>query len=72
MYMATDNDRLKLLVLYCGEDDERLRKAASGMLAVLTGEMPELCSRIPGTVSTGFCTQSKKGSEEFFEDLSCL
>lgn len=52
LYTATDNDRLKLLVLYSGEDDERLRKAASGTLAVLTGEMPELCSRIPEMVST--------------------
>lgn len=50
--MATDSDRLKLLVLYSGEDDERLRKAASGTLAMLTGEMPELCTRIPDTVST--------------------
>lgn len=57
LYTATDNDRLKLLVLYSGEDNERLSKAASGTLAVLTGEMPELCSRIPGTVSTvAFCT----------------
>ncbi len=51
-YLATDSDRLKLLVLYSGEDDERLRKAASGTLAMLTGEMPELCTRIPDTVST--------------------
>ncbi|KAI2648510.1 hypothetical protein H4Q32_018631 [Labeo rohita] len=50
-YSATDSDRLKLLVLYSGEDDERLRKAASGTLAVLTGEMPELCTRIPDTTS---------------------
>uniref|UniRef100_A0A8C1GL21 UNC-45/Cro1/She4 central domain-containing protein n=1 Tax=Cyprinus carpio TaxID=7962 RepID=A0A8C1GL21_CYPCA len=41
-YLAPDSDRLKLLVLYSGEDDERLRKAASGTLAMLTGEMPEL------------------------------
>uniref|UniRef100_A0A8C1MQA5 Unc-45 myosin chaperone A n=1 Tax=Cyprinus carpio TaxID=7962 RepID=A0A8C1MQA5_CYPCA len=51
LYLATDSDRLKLLVLYSGEDDERLRKAASGTLAVLTGEMPELCTCIPGTTS---------------------
>uniref|UniRef100_A0A673MBX2 UNC-45/Cro1/She4 central domain-containing protein n=1 Tax=Sinocyclocheilus rhinocerous TaxID=307959 RepID=A0A673MBX2_9TELE len=50
-YLATDSDRLKLLVLYSGEDDERLRKAASGTLAMLTGEMPELCTRIPDTTS---------------------
>lgn len=51
LYLATGNDRLKLLVLYCGEEDERLRKAAAGTLAMLTAEQPELCARIPGTVS---------------------
>ncbi|XP_030621804.1 protein unc-45 homolog A isoform X1 [Chanos chanos] len=51
LYFATDSDRLKLVVLYCGEDDERLRKAASGTLAMLTAEQPELCGRIPGTTS---------------------
>lgn len=51
LYLAADSDRLKLLVLYSGEDDERLRKAAAGTLAVLTGEMPEVCARIPSTVS---------------------
>lgn len=51
LYLATGNDRLKLLVLYSGEDDERLRKAAAGTLAMLTAEQPELCARIPGTVS---------------------
>lgn len=52
LYLATGNDRLKLLVLYSGEEDERLRKAAAGTLAMLTAEQPELCTRIPGTVST--------------------
>ncbi|KAK3558469.1 hypothetical protein QTP86_018124 [Hemibagrus guttatus] len=51
LYLATDSDRLKLLVLYSGEDDERLRKAAAGTLAVLTGEIPEVCARIPSTTS---------------------
>lgn len=50
LYLATGNDRLKLLVLYSGEDDGRLRKAAAGTLAMLTAEHPELCARIPGTV----------------------
>lgn len=52
LYLATGNDRLKLLVLYSGEEDERLRKAAAGTLAMLTAEQPDLCARIPGTVST--------------------
>uniref|UniRef100_A0A3P8W5A8 Unc-45 myosin chaperone A n=1 Tax=Cynoglossus semilaevis TaxID=244447 RepID=A0A3P8W5A8_CYNSE len=51
LYLATGNDRLKLLVLYSGEDDERLRKAAAGTLAMLTVEQPELCTRIPETTS---------------------
>ncbi|KAK5902486.1 hypothetical protein CesoFtcFv8_007732 [Champsocephalus esox] len=51
LYLATGNDRLKLLVLYSGEDDERLRKAAAGTLAMLTSEQPELCARIPGTTT---------------------
>uniref|UniRef100_A0A8C7YM64 Unc-45 myosin chaperone A n=1 Tax=Oryzias sinensis TaxID=183150 RepID=A0A8C7YM64_9TELE len=51
LYLATGNDRLKLLVLYSGEDDERLRKAAAGTLAMLTSEQPELCKRIPGTTT---------------------
>ncbi|KAM4618146.1 protein unc-45 homolog A [Polymixia lowei] len=51
LYLATGNDRLKLLVLYSGEDDERLRKAAAGTLAMLTAEQPEICARIPGTTT---------------------
>lgn len=51
MFLATGNDRLKLVVLYSGEEDERLRRAAAGTLAMLTAEQPELCTRIPGTVS---------------------
>uniref|UniRef100_F6SH46 Unc-45 myosin chaperone A n=1 Tax=Ornithorhynchus anatinus TaxID=9258 RepID=F6SH46_ORNAN len=38
---------LKLLVLYCGEDDELLRRAAAGGLAMLTACCPRLCARIP-------------------------
>ncbi|KAI1889768.1 hypothetical protein AGOR_G00166330 [Albula goreensis] len=51
LFAAPGNDRLKLLVLYSGEDDERLRKAAAGTLAMLTSEQPELCARVPGTTS---------------------
>uniref|UniRef100_A0A665VEQ6 UNC-45/Cro1/She4 central domain-containing protein n=1 Tax=Echeneis naucrates TaxID=173247 RepID=A0A665VEQ6_ECHNA len=51
LYLATGNDRLKLLVLYSGEEDERLRKAAAGTLAMLTAEQPELCTRITGTTT---------------------
>uniref|UniRef100_A0A8C6G0P4 Unc-45 myosin chaperone A n=1 Tax=Moschus moschiferus TaxID=68415 RepID=A0A8C6G0P4_MOSMO len=47
LFEATGNDRLKLLVLYSGEDDELLRQAAAGGLAMLTSMRPSLCSRIP-------------------------
>uniref|UniRef100_A0A287A5I7 Unc-45 myosin chaperone A n=1 Tax=Sus scrofa TaxID=9823 RepID=A0A287A5I7_PIG len=47
LFEATGNDRLKLLVLYSGEDDELLRRAAAGGLAMLTSMRPSLCSRIP-------------------------
>lgn len=60
LYLATGNDRLKLLVLYSGEEDERLRKAAAGTLAMLTAEQPELCARIPGTVRTPSSVQQSR------------
>ncbi|XP_038622946.1 protein unc-45 homolog A [Tachyglossus aculeatus] len=47
LFLAEGNDRLKLLVLYCGEDDELLRRAAAGGLAMLTALLPPLCARIP-------------------------
>ncbi|KAM4677165.1 protein unc-45 homolog A [Discoglossus pictus] len=47
LFMAEGSDRLKLMVLYSGEDDEQLRRAASGTLAMLTSLQPELCKRIP-------------------------
>ncbi|XP_077452285.1 protein unc-45 homolog A [Stigmatopora argus] len=51
LFLSTGSDRLKLLVLYCGEDDERLRKAAAGTLAMLTAEQPELCAHIITTTT---------------------
>ncbi|KAJ6662772.1 hypothetical protein lerEdw1_010976 [Lerista edwardsae] len=47
LFLAEGSDRLKLLVLYSGEEDERLRQAASGALAVLTSLLPPVCTRIP-------------------------
>ncbi|CAF0902489.1 unnamed protein product, partial [Didymodactylos carnosus] len=35
-YFTSENDRIKLLVLYCGEEDEALIKASSGALASLS------------------------------------
>lgn len=51
LFLAEGSDRLKLLVLYSGEEEERLRKAASGALAVLTSLLPKICTRIPQVVS---------------------
>lgn len=59
LFEAEGNDRLKLLVLYSGEDDELLRRAAAGGLAMLTSMRPSLCSRIPQVVSAS----SLRGSE---------
>ncbi|ELK18282.1 Protein unc-45 like protein A [Pteropus alecto] len=47
LFEAEGNDRLKLLVLYSGEDDDLLRRAAAGGLAMLTSVRPSLCGRIP-------------------------
>ncbi|KAK2107511.1 Protein unc-45 A [Saguinus oedipus] len=47
LFEAQGNDRLKLLVLYSGEEDELLQRAAAGGLAMLTSMRPALCSRIP-------------------------
>ncbi len=46
IYEKPDNDRVKLLVLYCGEDDIRLNLAASGALAQLTTESDKICEKI--------------------------
>lgn len=51
LFLAEDSDRLKLMVLYSGEEDEKLRRAASGTLAMLTALHPAICKRIPQVVS---------------------
>uniref|UniRef100_S4RYF5 Protein unc-45 homolog B n=1 Tax=Petromyzon marinus TaxID=7757 RepID=S4RYF5_PETMA len=51
MFLKEGNDRLKMAVLLCGEDEEPLQIAASGMLAMLTSAHKSLCSRVP-TVTT--------------------
>uniref|UniRef100_A0A8C4URS5 Protein unc-45 homolog B n=1 Tax=Falco tinnunculus TaxID=100819 RepID=A0A8C4URS5_FALTI len=45
-FVADGNDRLKLVVLLCGEDDEKLQVAASGALAMLTAAQKKLCSKM--------------------------
>jgi protein unc-45 len=48
LYEKPDNDRIKLLVLYCGEDDEDmlLQLAASGTLAQLSDVSEKVCKKI--------------------------
>ena len=47
VYEKPDNDRIKLLVLYCGElEDIKLNLAASGALAQLSERSEKICQRI--------------------------
>lgn len=46
VYEKPDNDRIKLLVLYCGEEDHKLNLAASGALAQLTDMSEKICQRV--------------------------
>jgi len=43
--VAKGSDRLKAWLLYCGEEEPRLVKAATGALCILTGE-PDVCKRL--------------------------
>ncbi|XP_064379432.1 protein unc-45 homolog B [Dromaius novaehollandiae] len=45
-FVADGNDRLKLVVLLCGEDDEKVQIAAAGALAMLTAAQKKLCSKM--------------------------
>ncbi|KAG7251193.1 hypothetical protein CRUP_023169, partial [Coryphaenoides rupestris] len=45
-YMQDGNDKLKLLVLLCGEDDDLLQIAAAGALAMLTASQKKLCRKL--------------------------
>ncbi|NXS76692.1 UN45B protein, partial [Pandion haliaetus] len=45
-FVAEGNDRLKLVVLLCGEDDEKVQVAAAGALAMLTAAQKKLCSKM--------------------------
>lgn len=50
--MEGDNhDRVKILVLFCGEDDSATRKAAAGGLAMLTSRSEKICKKIRNSVS---------------------
>ncbi|XP_045841951.1 protein unc-45 homolog B isoform X3 [Meles meles] len=45
-FLADGNDRLKLIVLLCGEDDDKLQNAAAGALAMLTAAHKKLCLKM--------------------------
>ncbi|XP_005860272.1 PREDICTED: protein unc-45 homolog B [Myotis brandtii] len=45
-FLADGNDRLKLVVLLCGEDDDKLQNAAAGALAMLTAAHKKLCLKM--------------------------
>uniref|UniRef100_A0A8C4NZI7 Protein unc-45 homolog B n=1 Tax=Dicentrarchus labrax TaxID=13489 RepID=A0A8C4NZI7_DICLA len=45
-YLQDGNDKLKLLVLLCGEDDDNLQSAAAGALAMLTAAHEKLCTKL--------------------------
>lgn len=49
--MEDGNDKMKLLVLLCGEDDEDLQIAAAGALAMLTAAQKKLCTKLTQVVS---------------------
>lgn len=51
MFFQPGSDRLKLWVLYCGEENDRLAMASSAGFALLTNEK-EACKRIIAEVKS--------------------
>lgn len=53
-YLEDGNDKLKLLILLCGEDDEKLQiaEAAAGGLAMITAAEKKLCVKMTKVVCT--------------------
>lgn len=49
-YLEDGNDKLKLLVLLCSEDDEKLQRAAAGALAMLTSAQKKIADKITKVV----------------------
>ncbi|TDH12715.1 hypothetical protein EPR50_G00049760 [Perca flavescens] len=45
-YLEDGNDKLKLMILLCGEDDDSLQIAAAGALAMLTASEKKLCKKL--------------------------
>lgn len=53
-FLADGNDRLKLVVLLCGEEDDKLQNAAAGALAMLTAAHKKLCLKMTQVVTAGW------------------
>lgn len=51
-YLEDGNDKLKLLILLCGEDDEKLQIAAAGGLAMITASEKKICTKMTRVVCT--------------------
>ncbi|XP_030665020.1 protein unc-45 homolog B-like [Nomascus leucogenys] len=51
--LADGNDWLKLVVLLCGEDDDKVQNAAAGALAMLTAAHKKLCLKMTQVVRAG-------------------
>lgn len=49
-YLQDGNDKLKLLILLCSEDDEQLQRAAAGALAMLTAAQKKLAVKMTKVV----------------------
>lgn len=58
-YLQDGNDKLKLLVLLCGEDDEKLQIAAAGALAMITAAEKKLCTKMTLVVRTAGISGAK-------------
>ncbi|XP_012861205.1 protein unc-45 homolog B [Echinops telfairi] len=50
-FLADGNDRLKLVVLLCGEEDDKVQNAAAGALAMLTAAHKKLCLKMTQVTS---------------------
>ena len=46
-----ENDKVKMMVLLCGEEDENLVKAAAGVIATLSSR-PLICKKVVAVSTT--------------------
>ena len=50
-----ENDRVKFFTLMCGDEDEKVQRAAAGALAVLTVDNAVICKKI---IEVKYCSDS--------------